>query len=63
MAGPAKRIIYVYQGLGTLEETNKVLMSQLLRFVNTHIHPIQFISPEDTIKGEWEGLLIIHNVV
>lgn len=52
MAGPAKRVIYVYRGLGALEENNKVLMSQLQRFVNTKIHSVQFISPEETIKGE-----------
>lgn len=52
MAGPAKRVIYVYRGLGALEENNKVLMSQLQRFVNTKIHSVQFISPEETMKGE-----------
>lgn len=52
MAGPAKRVIYVYRGLGALEENNKVLMSQLLRFVNTQIHSVQFISSEETIEGE-----------
>ncbi|XP_048728125.1 uncharacterized protein LOC125646045 isoform X3 [Ostrea edulis] len=53
MAGTANRAIYVYKGLGALEKNNTVLMSQLKRYVNLHIHSIQFISPEETIKGAW----------
>ncbi|XP_061173637.1 uncharacterized protein LOC133182805 [Saccostrea echinata] len=53
MAGTARRVIYVYKGLGALEENCKVLMSQLMRFVNPCVHAIQFISPEETIIGSW----------
>lgn len=60
MAGPAKRVIYVYRGLGALEENNKVLMSQLLRFANTQIHSVQFISPEETIEGECKRQCVNH---
>ncbi|XP_062570650.1 uncharacterized protein LOC134232679 [Saccostrea cucullata] len=53
MAGTAKKVIYVYKGLGALEENCKVLKSQLMRFVNPRVHSVQFITPEETIIGSW----------